>query len=540
MPRTETSRRKKTIFFLIAYVILIFLLLVLRLRLDANRISVYNGAILAAQFAICLLIVRRSPGPGLVISILFLSMTLGELVFTLLIRHSKNVIPGIANTLVFIIAIIPMGFLMQRRQREIFTDELTGLLNRHGMMQLIQDKIDEKKKFYLVKIDLENFHITKVNYGQSFADKLEQKISTMLMNELLKTSKVARMSEDDWVFLVEDSSPETTNAIRARIENWVNRKLTIQKDGNLIEVFLNIYAGVVHFPNNETTAEKLLACADIAKSYAKEKNKDHFVFFDESMRQKVSDDIELEKLIRKGIDNDYFYMMYQPQFKIQGKKLRGLESLIRMKTPEGKFISPADFIPVCERSDLIIELDNYVLNRVMKELRDFVREKPETVVSVNVSAKNICKLDFAERVIELLKKNDFPAKSLEIEITEYCIVQSIERTIANIEKLHEAGVMIALDDFGTGYSSLHFLTQLEIDLLKVDKSLVDEIETNKKSLDFVKSVVGIGHMLGCEVISEGVEEDGQLNLLKETGCDFIQGYLWGKPQMLEDIKKLPV
>ena len=134
--------------------------------------------------------------------------------------------------------------------------------------------------------------------------------------------------------------------------------------------------------------------------------------------------------------------------------------------------------------------------------------------------------------------HDFPAKNLEVEITEYCLMNSIDVTLSNIEKLHAAGVQIALDDFGTGYSSLSYLTKIPVDLLKIDKSLVDEIEADERSLEFVKSVVTIGHGLGCEVICEGVEETNQIELLKEADVDFIQGYVWGKPLSLDDAKKL--
>ena len=186
-----------------------------------------------------------------------------------------------------------------------------------------------------------------------------------------------------------------------------------------------------------------------------------------------------------------------------------------------------------------MKIDDYVLRRVMREFKALLDALgKDFIVSVNVSAKNIGSKNFADKVEKMLAEEQFLPKNLEIEITEYSFSDSMETTIENINKLKALGVQIALDDFGTGYTSIANLMKLPINLLKIDKSLIDDIETNHTARDMVDSVIYMGHVMNCDVISEGVETEKQLELLREHNCDFIQGFVWGKPQSYDDAKNL--
>ena len=226
-----------------------------------------------------------------------------------------------------------------------------------------------------------------------------------------------------------------------------------------------------------------------------------------------------------------------PQFSTAEKKLRGFETLLRLRDGEGKSLSPAEFIPAAEKNDLILEITEWVMNNALKTFAPIVKDS-DIIISVNVSSKNMESGTFVEEVKAALEKAKFPPKNLEIEVTEYCLLQSFDKTIENIKALREMGVQVALDDFGTGYSSLSYLEKLPINLLKIDKSLVDDIEKNFKSQQFVSAVIYMGHLMGCEVVCEGVESEGQLRLLKNNKSDFIQGYIWGKPMDFEKAKEL--
>ena len=224
------------------------------------------------------------------------------------------------------------------------------------------------------------------------------------------------------------------------------------------------------------------------------------------------------------------FLVYQPQFIGADKKLLGFETLLRMKVPEEGIISPAEFIPAAEKSDLIFDIDHYVLDRAMREFAEPIKKAGcSYMLSINISARHITSPDFVDDVKQAVERSGFPVECLEIEITEYCFVASIDDAIRNINLLKEMGVKIALDDFGTGYASLSYLSKLPIDLVKIDKSFVDNIETDETACDFISAVISIGHILGCKVISEGVESEAQLDLLIDRECDYIQGYVWGKP-----------
>ncbi len=530
-------RKQKAMIGLVFSIGLIIFLEFLIGNLSRHGLTPYNGAVFAMQVAVCLLMIRIHPKYGGFLANVVIILDLLYLVFQLTVQKRAFVLPGVANCLVFTVSIFNLSRLIQRNQSEIITDELTGLLNARGLNRYIQDKIDSKTGFFVIDIELKDFSLIRGNYGQEIADKMLVTMGSMISDEIGKCGKVARINSSEFIIAV-NNWDFSRDKVVDYILQWNSRKISLMPGMDPIECYQKFNVGIVEANGSITTCEELLSAADIAKYNAGKKLGIHYEFYDPYMKEFIEKGIEMEKIIHRGLDGSWFYMMYQPQFTLGEKKLRGFESLIRMKTPEGKFVSPGEFIPVAEKTDLIMLIDEYVLNQVMTDLRGYVLEHDDVVVSVNVSAKNISKSDFADRVIDILKKHDFPAKNLEVEITEYCIMNSIDITLANIEKLHAAGVQIALDDFGTGYSSLSYLTKIPVDLMKIDKSLVDEIETDESSLNFVKSVVTIGHGIGCEVICEGVEAETQLELLKKADVDFIQGYVWGKPLMLDDARKM--
>lgn len=531
------SRKQKAIIGLVLSVFLIVFLEIMISNLSRHGLTPFNGAVFAMQVAICLLMLRIHPKYGGFLANSIILIDLLYLVFQLVFQKRMYVLPGVANCLVFTVSIFNLSRLIQRKQSEILTDELTGLLNNRGLNQYIQDKIDSKSGFFVIDIELKDFSLIHGNYGHELAEKVLVTIGSMISEEIGRSGKVARVNSAEFIIVV-DSMSFPREKVIDYILQWNKKKISIMPGMDPIECYQKFNVGIVESSGREMTCEEILSAADIAKYNAGKKLGTHYEFYDPYMKEFIEKGIEMEKIIHRGLDGSWFYMMYQPQYTLAEKKLRGFESLIRMKTPDGKFVSPGEFIPVAEKTDLIMLIDEYVINQVMADLREYVLEHDDVVVSVNVSAKNISKSDFADRVIDLLKKHDFPAKNLEVEITEYCIMNSIDITLGNIEKLHAAGVQIALDDFGTGYSSLSYLTKIPVDLMKIDKSLVDEIEKDESSLNFVKSVVTIGHGIGCEVICEGVEAETQLDLLKKADVDFIQGYVWGKPLMLADAKNM--
>ncbi len=474
---------------------------------------------------------------GTIISIICMSVSIVFVIIAIAAQHIKASTPvsGLINTIIYLVTLLILVKQFKRRDKEIVTDFLTGLQNRRGLYKILTQMVKEKKSFYVVYIDLGNFKVLNDNYGHNFGDSILKAVTAIMTKNVKNDGIATRIGGDEFVLILNENSK--VYQITQNILDEISQKTTITTSKNEdVDLFITAYAGISKFPLDSTNPEDLIKFADIAMYEASKNKITRIVRFDQAMAEKLNRQIAVEKLINEALD---FYMVYQPQYHLDGKKLRGFESLLRLKTPDGVFVSPAEFIPVAEKKDLIRKIDDYVIRRVMNEFSDIVKKSENKLtVSINVSAKNIGSVSFPDRISKMLKQTDFPAENLEIEITEYCLVQSVEITIENIKKLHEMGVQVALDDFGTGYTSLSYLSKMPINLLKVDKSLVDDIESNKKSQDFVNAVISMGHLMGCEVIAEGTETESQLAILKGQSCDFVQGYVWGKPLDYDVAKEL--
>ncbi len=382
--------------------------------------------------------------------------------------------------------------------------------------------------YYLLYIDLDDFKQINDTYGHKTGNKVLKNVVSYWASLLDKEDILARIGGDEFCMLLKASR-------YPNIENFIkNSVLNILLDG---DIFGNsaenrrilASAGVVSFPEDGKDSEELLKNVDFAIYKAKKAGKGQYRFFDVNIKKQVLLEVELEDCVKNGLKNNWFYMVYQPQFNIAQKKLRGFESLLRFKDANGKFVSPADFIPIAEKHGMIFSLDYYVLNKVTSDFTSVVHQNPGLCISVNISAQHVCDSNFVDEVEKILKANNFPAKCLELEITEYSYINSLDSAIITLNRLKAMGIQLALDDFGTGYASLSILPKLPLDLIKIDKSLIDNIHTDDVAKNFVEQIVNIGHSLGCSVIAEGIEVEEQAQVLRQQDCDYIQGYLWGKP-----------
>ncbi|MGN1119955.1 MAG: putative bifunctional diguanylate cyclase/phosphodiesterase [Oscillospiraceae bacterium] len=495
-------------------------------RLDSFGLSSFNGVLCALQYGLCLLMIRSDTRRGIVISIVLQSISALFIAIALLRSRSIAPLPGLFNTLFYIITLVWLAHLLRVRERETVTDVLTGLLNRRGLSQQLKLRIEDGNPFHVMYVDLGNFKFINDSHGHRFGDKLLKVVTSRISGIVGKQGIVTRIGGDEFVIILGGGDPmEMAHSVL----DSIREKITVEVNDTKVDCYLTAYVGISSFPKDAQDYESLIKYADIAMFEASRVNTTGIEVFNKGMDAQLRREVEVEKLIKEGLEHDYFYLVYQPQYHLDGKKLRGFESLIRLKTPDGTFVSPGEFIPVAEKGELALRIDDYVLRRAMMEFKDIVERFGELTVSVNVSARNIAARDFPDKVKAILEETGYPAKNLEVEITEYCMVDSVDTTVENIRRLREMGVQTALDDFGTGYTSLNYLAKMPINLLKVDKSLVDDIESNTKSSDFVHAVISMGHLMGCEVIAEGVETENQLSVLGGQDCDFVQGFVWGKP-----------
>ena len=539
----KTVTTKGKILRLSACVFVFILLQICVIALDRLGIKEYNGVAMAFQFVICLMLVWVDYKAGMIISCILMGYSMVNMSVVILVTGQLGPLPGLCNAAIYVLSLFLLVRQFRIREKQAITDDLTGLLNRRGLYREINVRIAKEKPFYVVYLDLWNFKVINDNYGHVYGDNLLRLVTERTRSIVGEKTVVARVVGDEFVLLL-DGDCDAAEITERLLDKLEEKSPVVTNNYVRVDCYLKAYAGISKYPVDSTEAETLIKCADIAMYHAakqrpsKQKTK-KICFFDQDMEQYLMREMELEKLIKEGLEKNYFYLVYQPQFRIENKKLRGFEALLRMKGPKGENVSPAEFIPVAEKGELILQIDDYVLRRAMREFKDIVMQAGnELTISVNVSAKNISSKGFANKVKAILEETGFPSGNLEIEITEYCMVESVEETIENIIQLRKLGAQVALDDFGTGYTSLSYLAKMPINLLKVDKSLVDDIVDNEKSCEFVTAVVAMGHMMGCEVISEGVERQEQLDILNEQECDFVQGYVWGKPLAYEEACEL--
>lgn len=396
-------------------------------------------------------------------------------------------------------------------------------IDRRGQQSAYGVLKDSYTKILKVNLTLDLYSIIQVDAGEMTKKRgYAEKISTWL-HDFATSGQVHPEDRDYYLENVE------INHLRDFFRSQKSQ-FCIQYRRKIGDSFSNVMLEMMRAP--EYTDDNQVVFLFV-KNTAPEESYKGRILSSTDLKNELKRREEVEKLIRLGLENDYFYMMYQPQYKTEGKLLRGFESLIRLTMPDGTRMSPAEFIPDAESSDLIMDIDNYVLERVMTEFRGVVAGT-DLIVSVNLSAKSIASPNFSDKISAMLKGIGYPANNLELEITEYSLTNDEDTVFDNITKLRQMGVKIALDDFGTGYTSLSQMVRIPFDLLKMDKSLVDDIESNDMKRDFSNAVIELGHMVNSEVIAEGVEKNEQLDILLNQGCDFIQGYIWGRPLLVKD------
>ena len=497
--------------------------------------GVYNGVVVCFQFFLLLLMIKVNSKKGRHISWFCISISTFFLISAIIRLKSSTAVPGFFMIILFSLMATLLSYQIELLDKRMVADYVTSLNNSRGLVLTLNRKIYNNDDFYVIYIELENFKFLNDNYGFDFGDEL-RKVITKRIKYSIKGHGVAGCMDRSSFMIILNGDCDALQVASAVIRS-IGEKISIKKEETEIDCFLTAYAGITKCPDDAIDAETLMKFSDIAVNQAANSKKERIVFFDHSMEEKLNRQVEVEKIIKKALANDHLRLVFQPQFASQSKKLRGFEALLRMNEPGGNNLSPAEFIPAAEKNDLILEITDWVLNKALNTFADLIRGT-DIIISINVSSKNMENPNFVLQVREELQQANFPAKNLEIEITEYCLLESFEKTIQNIRALRDMGVKVALDDFGTGYSSLSYLEKLPINLLKIDKTLVDDIEGNQKIQQFVNAVIYMGHLMGCEVICEGVESQAQLNLLRENNSDFIQGYIWSRPLEFDKAKEL--
>ncbi len=500
-------------------------------------ISSLNGCLQVVLSLLCIIMVLADAKKGLIFSYIFLGLSILGSVRTMFATKSLMTAPGTFNALIFIIAISLIAKQIKESNRIAVTDSVTGLLNRYGFDREVGKMIYANNRGRVAFIHLEGFIPVNANLGRKYGDEILTVVANRIRTVTQERGQTYKIEGAEYAIIM----PEATDyaALLRSVIAIVEETITLNKDGVPSNCYLTAFAGVAELTGNSDDADTIMKHADIAMNYAMKSGKEKIAIFNDEMKELLERQLYVERLVKDSLRNDWFYLVYQPQYTIFDKRLRGFETLIRMNAPGGVHIPPAEFIGIAELSDLVLDIDRFVLGRAMREFREICYSSGNTItLAVNISAKNIARPGFADKLLELVKETRFPPECLEVEITEYSFAEDANNTIENIKKLRENQIMIALDDFGTGYTSLEQLMKLPINLVKIDKSLVDNLIRNEMNMDFVKSVIYMGHIMDAEVIAEGVEYDNQVECLKELDCDFVQGYVWGRPMEFDEAREL--
>ena len=429
---------------------------------------------------------------------------------------------------------------LQRLKHMSYSDALTGLPNRFAFTEYISDLIKRKIKFAAVSIDVNNFKSINDTLGFAAGNKVLIEIASRWKDaagdEKTGPEKyLTRIGGDEFFLVVSDY--KTEDELRSVIGRYVDALtdyLTI--DG--CDIYVTASFGYAEFPKDAKTADAIVSDANAAMNEIKKANSSEHVLRFTPELSRDEHILEIERLIRTALENDTIYFNLQPQFDME-HNLRGFEALARMKDDLGNIISPAEFIPVAEKVGLIDRVDTMVFRKAAMFFGEKINKTgADLTLSINASVRHLMKSDFVDEIQSLLDDSGIPADRLEIEITESIMIESFDKALACINDLKRKGIQIAIDDFGTGYSSLSYLHRFPANLLKIDKSFIDKMNTSESSRQYVAAIISIGHVMGFDVISEGVEDQDQLETLKSIGCDFIQGFIWGRPLSAEDAQKL--
>lgn len=544
----KTKRMHYLIFFCVMSVVLTALQFVFGAKFAGERINfrdlsfsvnTLNGVLQTVVFVFCVLMIFLSTKRGAIASCIIIGISFIGSTRASIMSRSLESLPGSLNCILFLIAIVIISKQFMLSERRAILDEVTGIPNSKAFSKNLYRSIIHNERGYLLFVHLDGFISIITNQGREVGDEILRIIAERLVETFGKDSKVYRIDGAEFAILLPENSE--INVKSEYVLSLVEKPIIIHKNDIATNCYLTAYVGIAPYLNNDLSAENLIKRADIAMNYAVKSHTDKIMVFNDKMKEQMEREVKVEGMIKDSLKNDYFTLVYQPQYTTMDKRLRGFETLIRMHNPNGESVPPGEFISVAEKSELILSIDDYVLRRAMGEFRDICNNCGNTItVAINVSATDIAREGFADRLLELIDEIEFPAECLEIEITEYSFAEGNNHTIDNICKLRDHQIMIALDDFGTGYTSLEQLMKLPVNLLKLDKSLIDNVAKKTMNKDFVKSVIYMGHLLDTEVIAEGVEDEEQLEMLRNLDCDFTQGYLWGRPMEYENAKGLAI
>ncbi|HEY9876068.1 MAG TPA: EAL domain-containing protein [Candidatus Obscuribacterales bacterium] len=419
---------------------------------------------------------------------------------------------------------------------DAFHDALTGLSNRALFMNRLEHVVEIAKRrqdylFAVLFLDLDRFKFVNDSLGHHNGDLLLVAFVERLLNQVRSGDTVARLGGDEFAILVEDiKSINDAKDVAERIQKQLASPFNL----NSHEVFTSVSIGIAFSTTSYNTPDELLRNADIAMYRAKALGKARYQIFDPSMYTWALALLQLENDLRRAIERQEFMINYQPIVEVATGTINGFEALIRWQHPERGLVSPGEFIPVAEDTGLIVSIGYWVMREACRQLaiwQQRFKSNPPLTMSVNLSGKQFREVDLLEQIQIILLETAIEPSTLKLEITESAIVENPEATVATLMQLRNLGVQIYIDDFGTGYSSLSYLHRFPFDALKIDRSFISRMCTEREGEEIVQTIINLARNLNVYIVAEGVETQEQWELLKQinSNAGLAQGYLFSKP-----------
>ncbi|MBK8012416.1 MAG: EAL domain-containing protein [Deltaproteobacteria bacterium] len=450
--------------------------------------------------------------------------------------------PFIEGTLVDITA---QKTLMEELARTAFYDELTGLPNRALFMDRLRQALERSKRrrdyhFAVLFMDLDRFKNINDSFGHIVGDRLLVSFAERVKNCVRAIDIFARFGGDEFAILLEElGDMNEVMTISQRIEHALHEPIVL--DGN--DLFFTTSIGIVLDTALYKTAEDVLRDADTALYRAKGLGRGRQQIFDHAMREHTLRQFELETSMRRALERNELILHYQPIVSLPEGKITGLEALCRWQHPRDGLLMAGGFIPLAEETGLIGPLGYWILEEACRAAVTWQRSIAnftKLVINVNVSGRQLPQSDLCDRIEGIIRDTGIDPQCLKLEITESVLVENADTAANVLGRLKTAGVRIAIDDFGTGYSSLSYLQRFPVDTLKVDRSFISQMGLSKERTEIVRTIIDLAHNLGMDTVAEGVETFDQVSRLVSFGCEYAQGYLFGRPTGVDEMTALMI
>lgn len=417
-------------------------------------------------------------------------------------------------------------------------DALTGLYNRRYLTNHLDSLFisNRNKPFALLYIDANCFKSINDSYGHEIGDKVLNALGTRFLKHFAPNCTAFRIGGDEFAVIIEnDTNKSYINSVAKNILEILQIPISIPP-----YIFtLTASIGIALYPENADDIDTLMRYADIAMYEVKSSNhKNDYLFFDTTLTEKTNRKQEIEFLLQNADYDKEFVLYFQPQYSTITNSLIGMEALIRWIHPQKGFIPPSEFIPIAEETGMIIGIGEWIIDKAFSQIKKWNEmDSLNLKMSINISPIQIEHTGFVDWFQEKLQNENIDPDWIDLEVTENCAMNSNISIIQIFDLLDEIGVSTSIDDFGTGYSSLSYIKRFNIDRLKIAKELIDNIDCDENALLIVQAIIMMAKGLKLKTIAEGVEDIKQLEILKELGCDEIQGYIWGKPVPSEEFEK---